>query len=270
MISTCLHDPLVWDSADDQHVVAAAKLQLAEFGLTRVRNFPAEPRRFVQFLSRFGTPLRYYDISPGAHPEDSVIWRIRYDPAAASRGETHAVDGPLLPHSSQTLRDPRPPYFSMLMVNNGWQHLPPGHNGESVLVRWADAFRAMNQRQPHCYSSIIDTLLTPMPYPGSSEDHPVIYRLPSQAHEFDWGVRLKGNLTAHLADIDAPPPMIAAVEELAAHGRAVAHVLALESADLLLLDNDRWGHGREAVVGSRTLHGHTLFNPRELWSATVA
>jgi hypothetical protein len=212
--------------------------------------------------------LRYYDISRGAHPEDSVIWRIRYDPAAASRDETHAVDGP--PAAPLVANTARPtPYFSMLMVNNGWQHLPSGHNGESVLVRWTDAFRAMCQRRPHRYSAIIDTLLTAMPYPGSSEDHPVIYRILSQAHEFDWGVRLKGNLAAHLADIDAPPPMIAAVEELAAHARAVVHVLALESAELLLLDNDRWGHGREAVAGSRTSHGHNLFNPRELWSATV-
>lgn len=91
-----------------------------------------------------------------------------------------------------------------MLTVNGWQHLPPRHNGEWVLVRWADAFRGMSQRQPHCYSPIIDTLLTPMPYPGGSEDHPVIYRLSSQSHEFDWGVRLKGNLTAHLADIDAP------------------------------------------------------------------
>lgn len=42
--------------------------------------------------------------------------------------------------------------------------------------------------------------------------------------------------------------MIAAVEELAAHARAVAHVLALESADLLSLDNDRWGLLAESHV----------------------
>jgi hypothetical protein len=270
MIFNSLHRPLTWVGVDENHIVDAARTRLDESGIVRIAGFPAEPRRFLDFLGEFGTPLRYYGDSPGTHPDDAVIWRIHYEQAAAERGQAHAIDGPLTPHSSQSLRNPRPPYFSMLMVDKGWDHLPPGQNGESVLVRWADAFRRLQRQQPRQYASIIDRLDATMPYPGSHEDLSVIYPLESPADEFDIGVRFKSNLAEHLRAAGAQPDVIAAVKHLAEAARAAARVVALDSRDLLLLDNDRWGHGRESVLGCETRRGRIVFNPRELWSVTVA
>ena len=134
---------LVYETASGGDLVASAKSAVAESGIVRIAGFPTDARRYINFLYSFGTPLVYYGGTTGTHQADSAIWRIKYDLEEARRGDTHAVDGPLAPHSAQSLRLPRPPYFSMLMVNNGWQDRPPGQNGESVFVRWAKAFQQM-------------------------------------------------------------------------------------------------------------------------------
>lgn len=228
-----------------------------------------DPMRFIQFLSRFGSPLPYYGRQVGAHPSHAAIWRIKYDAHDASLGETHAVDGPLPAHSSQSLRVPRPPYFSMLMVDNGWQDGPAGQNGESIFVQWSDAFAQMKFEAPLGYKRLVDLLLADVPYPGGEAVRSVAYILQSQRSDFDIGVRLKSDLLEHLRTNVPDHPATSAVEYLVRAAATVARRVQMHSGDCVIVDNDRWGHGRETVVGQRRVATTDECNPRELWSVTL-
>lgn len=247
--------------------VSAVKSELADSGLVRIARFSASASAYIDFLSVLGEPLRYYGDDAGTHPEHSAIWRIRYEPEAATKGEVHALAGWLAPHSSQSLRWPRPPLFSMLMVDPGWQDRPPGENGESLLVRWSDAIRLM--RSDSSQADAVADLLAAVPFPdGVSRS--VAYELATASDPDDIGVRLKSDLLGHLRSVAPDHPATHAVERLAEAAALVAKRVQLTAGDMLLLDNDRWGHGRESVVGYEVgPSGEIHLNPRELWSATV-
>lgn len=261
---------LRWTDEEHDQVVNSAKDVLAEIGLVRVSTFPTSATKYLQFLARFGAPITYYGDAAGTHPEHSAIWRIKYDPASALRGEAHAVAGPLTPHSSQSLRDPRPRYFSMLMVDAGWQRRAFGQNGESVLSPWRSAFESMRAELGPDFELVRQALLNEVDYPDGVR-RPVAYHLASARSDDDLGVRLKGD---HLQYLQATAPSsraTAAVEALSAAAARTALRVALRSGDLILLDNDRWGHGRESVVGHEERpDGSLQLNPRELWSVTIA
>ncbi|ABL80562.1 MULTISPECIES: TauD/TfdA family dioxygenase [unclassified Nocardioides] len=261
---------LAWNGNARGAVVDAARGILATVGLVRLTGFPASAAQFVQFLRAFGQPLGYYGDDAGTHPEDRAIWRIKYDPAAAFRGETHAVEGPLHAHSSQSMRDPRPRFFSMLMVDGGWQGRPFGMNGESILASWRDALERMRHTLGTEYAATMETLRAPVLFPDGVR-RPLVYPLASSKSEDDLGVRMKSDLMLFLTGHCPEEPAAQAVARLADAAAHTALRVQLQSGDLVLLDNDRWGHGRESVVG-REAHadGSVHLNPRELWSATVA
>ena len=251
----------------DTAFVTSVGAELSACGVVRISGFPATVADYISFLSRFGEPLRYYGDDAGTHPEHSAIWRIRYEPGGAANNEVHAMAGPLSPHSSQSLRSPRPPLFSMLMVDQGWQDRPPGENGESLLVRWSDAIRLI--RADETGADVVDDLLSDVPFPDGTP-RSVAYHLATARDPNDIGVRLKSDLLAFLKATTPTHPATRAVERLSAAAAQVARRIQLASGDLLLLDNDRWGHGRESVAGIRTeAGGETLLNPRELWSVTI-
>lgn len=242
---------------------------LAERGFVRVPEFPADSSKYLAFLSNFGQPLNYYGDASGAHPSASSIWRVRYHPEQAARREQHAIDGPLSLHSSQSLRNPRPPYFSMLMVDNGWQDNPGRANGASLFVRWSDALQRINSVVPDSYPGILGALQSGVPYPDGVV-RPVVYQLRSARNTFDLGVRLKSDLLEYLQAQFPDHPATRAVLLLSEAALEVAGSVQLRSGDLVLLDNNRWGHGREPVVGRRQLSGgNAVSNPRELWSVTI-
>jgi len=239
-------------------------------GLVRIAGFPANTAHLIGFVSGLGTPLGYYGGDAGTHADNGAIWQVKYDPEASSRGEVHAVDGPLPVHSSQALREPRPRYFCMLMVDPGWQDAQPGYNGESLLVRWSDALQEISQRKPATYQSILETLLRSIRHPDDSL-RSIAYRLADMRNDFDFGVRLKSDLLAHLRDSAPEDPVTSVVTQFADAAQRMARRVQLEAGDLVLVDNDRWGHGRESTVGRRrTATGDWLANPRELWSLTIA
>lgn len=251
----------------DDDFVAAVKTELVHSGVVRIARFPASAAGYVEFLSAFGEPLGYYGDDAGTHPEHAAIWRIRYEPEAAAQGEVHALAGPLAPHSSQSLRWPRPSFFSMLMVDPGWRDRPPGENGESLLVRWREAIQLM--RSDTLHADAVTELFSEVPFP---DDVPrsVAYDLATATDSDDIGMRLKSDLLNHLRSVAPDHPATAAVERLAKAAAQVAKRVPLAAGDLLLLDNDRWGHGRESVVGYEVApRGEVHLNPRELWSATV-
>lgn len=217
--------------------------------------------------SIFGEPLCYYGDGVGTHPEHSAIWRIRYEPEAAARGEVHAMAGPRAPHSSQSLRWPRPPLFSMLMVDQGWQNRPPGENGESLLIRWSDAIQLI--KADDSGTDTVAALFEDIPFPDGVA-RPVVYELATAREPDDIGVRLKSDLLHYLKSAAPTHPGTRAVERLSAAAAQVARRIQLASGDLLLLDNDRRGHGRESVAGLQPQPGgEILLNPRELWSVTI-
>jgi hypothetical protein len=155
----------------------------------------------------------------------------------------------------------------MLMVDQGWQDRPPGENGESLLVRWSDAIGLINTGAAG--PDTVAGLFSDIPFPDGVA-RPVAYELPTAREPDDIGIRLKSDLLDYLESAAPTHPGIHAVKRLTAAAGQAARRVQLASGDLLLLDNDRWGHGRESVVGFSTQPGgEILLNPRELWSVTI-
>ncbi len=99
----------------------------------------------------------------------------------------------------------------------------------------------------------------------------VAYELPNPRHELDLGVRLKSDLLQHLRDSEPAAASTSFVESLVAAGAQTARQLQMAAGDLVVIDNNRWGHGRRGVVGRATSEGgRSVVNPRELWSLTWA
>lgn len=86
----------------------------------------------------------------------------------------------------------------------------------------------------------------------------------------DVGVRMKSDLLDHLRRTRPNEPSTRAVVRLASAAEQVALHLQLAAGDLVIVDNDRWGHGRDIVIGERHHdRGRVHFNPRELWNTTL-
>lgn len=258
-----------WADGESKEAAATARQAITDFGIVRVAGFPTTTSDYRGFLEMFGNPLDYYGSDAGTHPEDGSIWRIKYDPIAAASGETHAIAGPLAPHSSQSLRDPRPKFFSMLMINAGWQSRPFGQNGESILAPWRAAFAYMRLTLGERFEQFHGILLDVVEFPDTHM-RAVAYELPTARSVDDLGVRLKSNHLEYLQERSPDDLTTAAIAELAAAAEKTALRTSLRSGDLILMDNDRWGHGRESVIGhERSQEGQLMLNPRELWSVTV-
>ncbi len=247
----------------------ALRAALKRTGVVRVRGVEPDAVALVEFLAPLGMVLGYYGGDAGTHPDHAGIWKVRYEPSAAERGEGHAVDGDLPVHSSQSLRAERPPFFAMLMVNPGWQNLAPGLRGESLLVRWSDALAEL-ARESGDAASVRQAALSPVSFPDGTR-RSVAYELPNPRHELDLGVRLKSDLLQHLRDSEPAAASTSFVESLVAAGAQTARQLQMAAGDLVVIDNNRWGHGRRGVVGRATSEGgRSVVNPRELWSLTLA
>ncbi|MFF3213066.1 TauD/TfdA family dioxygenase [Streptomyces sp. NPDC002886] len=269
-MSSITSHALAAEHCDADVLLDNVRRSLAVRHFALVSGFTAEVGSFIEFISELGKPLTYYGGTEGSHPDHGAIHRVRYDPEGSSRGELHAVDGPLDLHSAQSLRDPRPQYFCMLMVDSGWQDQPFGNNGESVLISWSDAFDLLQARDPEAYERTRATLLSDIPFPDGTA-RPVAYHLEQTRTENDLGVRLKYDLLDNLRAIDAGSPEAESVASLCDAAREASRCFQLQSRDLVIIDNDRFGHGRMPVSGRRTtMRGEVCHNPRELWSVTLA
>ncbi len=261
---------LAYESTCHEVLAREAGEVLGERGVVRITGFPDSAAVLISFLGHLGTPLGYYGGDAGTHPDHNAIWRVAYDRDASQRGETHAIAGPLAVHSSQSLLDPRPRYFCMLMANPGWQDLEPGMNGESLLVPWSRTLRLLAEENPDEYGKLLDTLMSPVPYPDGLT-RPLVYELNPMRERFDYGVRLKSDLLTTLKAAFPDEDVTHLMEKFAAAGQRAAKRVQLAAGDLVVVDNDRWGHGRESVIGRRrAADGSWTVNPRELWSLTLA
>lgn len=259
-----------YESTSRERLSKRMDAALRERGSVRVTNFPASASELTNVLELLGTPLRYYGGDAGTHPDHDAIWRVSYEREGARRGEAHAVDGPLAMHSSQSLLEPRPQYFCMLMTNPGWQDQEQGMNGESLLVPWAKALRNLAETYPLDFSRILNVLLSGAPYPdGVSRS--VVYPIEPTRDEYDYGIRLKSDLLQHLQKIAPNDDITQVVAWLTEAARQAAYSIQLRAGDLVVVDNNRWGHGRESVIGQLPADGDIWdTNPRELWSLTLA
>ena len=270
-MNTSAFDALDADALEERMLGAARQRFLAHRAV-RISNFTPEIPAFVEFVENWG-PLRYYAANTvGAHPEHAAIHHVRYEPAAAARGELHALEGPLGLHSAQSMREPRPACFAMLMIDPGWLDGPPGHNGESIFVEWRRALDELVRRFGRDGEVMLQALRSPIMFPDGTR-RPVLYDLCDSKETFDQGVRMKYDLVDALKSGTARDQEIAhALETLrkVAHDAAVVHQVQLSAGDLVIVDNDRWGHGRRSVLGQRSTTNGLRVNPRELWSITLA
>lgn len=265
-------EPIDAATRDFEMLRDLASRQLLFHHVARVRNFPKRLDDFVRFVSSWGHPLPYYGGNgQGSHRDHPAVHRVRYQQEAAGRGELHALDGPLGAHSAQSLRTPRPGFFAMLMVDSGWTDGPAGTNGESVLVPWREVLHALASRFPKGWKDLLSPLMLPVPFPGGAT-MPIIYELPDARDDFDRGVRLKyGLLDWWDAEADVHPSTCEALGALLdeAQHPSVLVELPLVAGELIILDNNRWAHGRRGVRGLRMGQFGQETNPRELWSVTL-
>lgn len=250
-----------------------------------VTDFPPDPAQYIELLTALGRPLDNYagEADNAAYALHRKINVVKCAPPAAGPTRVQERSGPLPAHSSRAFSNKRPRFIAMLMIDSGWQDLPSGSTGESTAVRWRDVIRWMRRNQPDTFPSDFQ-LLTQTPI-CIMADHvvdewsqaPLLYPLYEGIEADDLGARLSLVLWDQLPKMSMSDELraryIEAVSRFAAASNdpAIRHTYRLRSGQIAILDNNRFGHGRCAVVATRTGPDDTTdLNPRELWSVTVA
>lgn len=250
-----------------------------------VRDFPTDPERYLAFLEHFGAPLANYSSRSDLAKEDPhpQINRVKYKPKGQyTKQSVHYVAGELRPHSARSWCTPRPAFFSMLMVNPGWRDTSEGERGESVVLSWQHLFERLAERDGEVFTEHFNRLTsTSISFEANNvreelSELPLCYPLPNATGPYDVGVRLKQDLQEKILDLRDQ------ITDFDGYQRALDYLVTnaaeekfqacfpMAGGDLLLLDNNRFAHGRRKIVGERTVNGTNTVNPRELWSVTVS
>ncbi|WP_228983677.1 TauD/TfdA family dioxygenase [Streptomyces sp. DH12] len=266
-----------------EQTVAEAREVVGRNRICLVRDFPLDPDRYLEFLGAFGEPLRNYSslselAKTDPHPQ---INRVKYKKKPEGAQSVHYVAGGLRPHSARSWCTPRPAFFAMLMVEPGWREVPAGERGESVVVSWYDLFTRLAERDGAVFEEHFERLAgTPITFRANNvreelSDLPLLYPLDDSRGRYDVGVRLKQDLRDKIAGIEDQLP------DAGAYRKSLDYLLdasvedglfscfPMERGDLLLLDNHRFAHGRQKIVGEYEVDGEARTNNRELWSVTV-
>jgi hypothetical protein len=149
-------------------------------------------------------------------------------------------------------------------IDRGWVVLPSRYQRRKVIRQRGVSAADENTHRCRVHNAVVDD----NSFPARRRAFGGL-RLPSPHREFDVGIRIKGGLVEHLCHTAPDHGTTAAVRRLIEAAHATAHVVASASGDLVLLDNDRWGHGRQTVVGTAVIDDVSVANPRELWSDTI-
>jgi hypothetical protein len=274
-------DPI--NAADTGGLVAGVTRRLADQKAALIEDFPTtDPDRYIDFLRHFGRPLDNYGAGSDSdaytlHPNINVVR------CAAARDGTRVQEqgGPLPAHSARAFSKNRPRYIAMLMVTAGWP-APPGTAGESTTVRWSDALRQMRDTSPATYDAdytlLIETPITITAQHVTDEwsDLPLLYPLHDAASDDDIGARyslaLGDQLPAMAMDRQLRDRYAAATTRFAqaANHPTARYTHPLRPGQIILLDNNRFGHGRLPFSESRPIDNGTAVNPRTLWSTVLA
>lgn len=265
-------------------VADAARSVLDRQRICLIRGFTLDPDIYLEFLSHFGTPLSNYSSRSDLNKQDPhpQINLVKYKPKGQYvKHSVHYVAGGLRPHSARSWCTPRPAYFAMLMVNSGWRDMAPGERGESVVLSWSQLFAQLAERDGDIFAQHFGELTgTPIRFEANNvreelSELPLCYPLPDRAGPYDVGVRFKQDFQEKLSGLAEqfpdPERYRRAVDYLVENAADEKFQMSfpLDSGDLLLLDNNRFGHGRRTIIGERPAGGETVINPRELWSVTV-
>jgi len=225
-----------------------------------IPSFPINAATMLGFLKDLGEPLAdYARLIPGeisVAPDLNVV-KLRKGPPGKVR--THHRSGELVPHTARSWAKQRPRYFAMLMVEPGWRDGPTHSNGESLYVPWRLALDRMRRESALKFGAAFEILMdTPVFFEADKVREavnagPVGYQLPDSRDELDVGFRIKQDLPAVLRRCANANLLADAVEWLQTTARAAAMELptVLECGDLVVLDNNRWAHGRCAFEITR-------------------
>jgi hypothetical protein len=268
---------LNWSERNQESCADKVRSQVALHDIALVKEFPTEVEKFVSFLGELGQVLENYEVGAGyGTPQGAYrfINRVRIDP----RGKLlHNCAGALPPHSARSWAIQRPRFFAMLMVDPGCQLGPEGSNGETLLVRWQDALRILQQESQDFKQDLELLSRVALPFSANrvremASHAPLIYGLPDRRHELDYGVRWKYDLREKVEALlpDAiRTAYLAAVQRLydVLGDLRVQRQGQLQSGDLVVVDNNRVAHGRRTVRAQRLSDGGA--NTRELWSAAI-
>jgi hypothetical protein len=267
-------------------LVDRIKDSLRKSGMAYVKQFPTTSSDYVLLAEELGTPLLNYaskstlqDKTPDPVINQVKIKKIRADEANSVR----YVSGNLNPHNARSWLNPRPSYFSMLMISPGWVDTRPGNRGESKIVKWQSFFKSLQALDSKRYSKCVAVLMnTDIKFSADNVkeetlNSPLIYLLPDAKSEFDYGVRLKQDLLEKFCTFsDSLFDTETYYSELKyfidAVRRPNAHTYyIMEAGDLIIMDNNRYAHGRYPMVNERLNNANTIeLNPRELWSLTIS
>jgi alpha-ketoglutarate-dependent taurine dioxygenase len=249
-----------------------------------VRNFPIDPDSFLEFLGEFGTPLANYSSRSDLEKSDPhpQINRVKYKRREdTTKQSVHYVAGGLRPHSARSWYSPRPRFFAMLMVEPGWRDTPPGERGESLVLGWHAMFNELAAQDGDVFEEHFARLSdTPITFQANNVretlcDSPLLYPLDDASGPHDMGVRLKQDLGEKVLTIQDQIPDFPRYRESlqylldASNEEQFQTVFPMDSGDLVMVDNNRFAHGRRKIVGERTVEGRIETNNRELWSVTV-
>jgi len=276
-----LGQPLSGTAAD---LGSLASQTLAASNAALIRGFPPDPDQYIAFLRTLGQPLDNYgagsrNTAYALHPSINVV-RCTAGPASAARVQERG--GPLPPHSARAFSAHRPRYIAMFMIDPGWP-APAGEAGESVIVRWTDALRHMLRASPRTYDEDY-ALLTQTPITITAQHvtdqwatTPLIYPLPDASNGDDVGARYSLALTDQLPvmpmDNQLRERYAAAADRFAraASDPSVRFTYPMRAGEIIILDNNRYGHGRLTFPRTRPGPGTTTeISPRELWSVVIA
>jgi alpha-ketoglutarate-dependent taurine dioxygenase len=268
-----------------EQVAADARAVIGERRVCLVRGFPSDPHSYLAFLCKFGTPLANYSSRSQLEKSDPhpQINRVKYKRKSEIVTQSvHYVAGGLRPHSARSWFGPRPRYFAMLMVEPGWTDTADGQRGETVVLNWHGMFAELAERDGDVFEHHFERLAgTPITFQANNVretlcDLPLLYPLADARDAVDVGVRLKQDLGEKILALRDEIPDFERFRESLEYVLAASNedrfqaVFPLRAGDLILMDNNRFAHGRKPIVGERTVDGETTTNTRELWSVTVA
>jgi alpha-ketoglutarate-dependent taurine dioxygenase len=270
-----------------EQILTSTRDSIAEHRLAYLRNFPLQVDAYVELLEQLGQLCPNYAAGSttdaySLHPAVNVV-RCR-PPASDGSQRVQAKAGSLPMHSGRSFARRRPLYLAMCMTDPGWRDFEVGHNGESLIVRWGDVLATLRERHPEHWARDL-RLLTgySFSFPASHLDEaaselPFIYtpgtRRPNAVLD-DVAVRLPqdlGRLRQAATRIKDGESWFEAVARFAAVANqpGMAYRYVMSAGDVVILDNDRYGHGRCEVIATREdVGGAAELNPRSIWSVNI-
>lgn len=246
-----------------------------------LNNFTIDPLVYVRFLEQFGfiyDNYGYNSDSP-AYSLNPKLNRVKFNSENSNNFQEVSANLPI--HSARAWGHPRPKYFSMLMVNSGWTDGERWENGESIFVKWSNVLSEMKKQFPHQFMNDLNILMnTKFPFKPSvskaqHSDLPLLYRIENSIQEYDLGCRISLEIFKKLTELKDSLLNFTDFSEAINRFYQIANsddcifVHQLNSADVILVDNNRIGHGRKGFRPFTIKNNIKEVNPREVWSAVI-